>query len=225
MSPPRPYVLLSAAVSIDGYLDDTSPARLLLSSPEDFAEVDEVRAGVDAILVGAGTVRADNPRLLVRSPAHRRRRVERGLPENPVKVALSGGGQLDPAAAFFTTGDTARLVYVPGAALPAATARLGAVATVVGAGDPLDPAALLADLAGRGVARLLVEGGGMVHTLFLTAGMVDELRLAVAPIFVGDPAAPRLVGPGEFPWQGERRLRLDGVRALGDTAVLRYLAT
>ena len=211
-------------MSLDGYLDDAGPDRLLLSSPEDFAEVDEVRAGVDAILVGANTVRADNPRLLVRSAEHRRSRVARGLPESPTKVALSGGGQLDPAAAFFTTGDTERLVYVPGAALPAATARLGAVATVVGAGDPLDVTALLADLAGRGVARLLVEGGGMVHTLFLTAGVVDELRLAVAPIFVGDQAAPRFARAGEFPWRGERRMRLAGVRSLGDTAVLRYLA-
>jgi 5-amino-6-(5-phosphoribosylamino)uracil reductase len=218
-------VLLSAAMSLDGYLDDAGPDRLLLSSAEDFAEVDEVRAGVDAILVGANTVRADNPRLLVRSPQHRRRRIERGLPESPAKVALSGGGQLDPAAAFFTAGDTERLVYVPGASLAAATARLGAVATVVAAGDPLDVTALLADLAGRGVGRLLVEGGGVVHTLFLTAGVVDELRLAVAPIFVGDAAAPRFVGAGEFPWRGERRMRLDGVRALGDTAVLRYLAT
>lgn len=212
-------------MSLDGYLDDAGPDRLLLSSPEDFAEVDELRAGVDAILVGANTVRADNPRLLVRSPEHRRRRVEGGLPESPTKVVLSGGGQLDPAAALFTTGDTARLVYVPGTALPAATARLGAVATVVGAGDPLDVTTLLADLAGRGVGRLLVEGGGVVHTLFLTAGVVDELRLAVAPIFVGDPAAPRFVGSGEFPWRGERRMRLAGVRSLGDTAVLRYLAT
>jgi 5-amino-6-(5-phosphoribosylamino)uracil reductase len=65
----------------------------------------------------------------------------------------------------------------------------------------------------------------MVHTLFLTAGVVDELRLAVAPIFVGDVRAPRLVGAGEFPWRGERRMRLDGARSLGDTAVLRYLAT
>lgn len=58
---PYPYVLLSAAVSLDGYLDDTGPDRLLLSSPADFDRVDEVRASVDAILIGAGTIRADNP--------------------------------------------------------------------------------------------------------------------------------------------------------------------
>lgn len=58
---PHPYVLLSAAVSLDGCLDDTGPGRLLLSGPADFDRVDEVRAESDAILVGAGTLRADNP--------------------------------------------------------------------------------------------------------------------------------------------------------------------
>ncbi|HST64632.1 MAG TPA: dihydrofolate reductase family protein [Mycobacteriales bacterium] len=76
---------------------------------------------------------------------------------------------------------------------------------------------LLAELAGRGVARLLVEGGASVHTAFLAAGLADELRLAVAPVFVGDPAAPRLLGPAAL-----GRARLLGAGALGDTAVLRY---
>ena len=102
-------MLLSAAMSVDGYLDDAGPTRLLLSSAEDFDQVDEVRAGVDAILVGAGTVRADNPRLLVRSERRRRERERRGLPGNPAKVTLSGSGNLDPAAAFFTEGDVERL--------------------------------------------------------------------------------------------------------------------
>lgn len=66
---PQPYVLLSAAVSLDGFLDDTGPERLLLSGPADFDRVDEVRAASDAILIGAGTLRTDNPRLLVNSPS------------------------------------------------------------------------------------------------------------------------------------------------------------
>jgi 5-amino-6-(5-phosphoribosylamino)uracil reductase len=214
-------VLLSAAVSLDGYLDDTGSDRLLLSSAEDLAEVDELRAGVDAILVGAGTIRADNPRLLVRSEAARRRRLTAGRPASPAKVTLTGSVGLDPAAAFFTAGQSQRLVYVPDPALVGAVARLGSVATVVGAGDPLSLPALLADLAGRRVRRLLVEGGGAVLTQFLAGGLVDELRLAVAPVFVGDPAAPRFVGPGAI----RARLRLLDVRAVGGTAVLRYRAT
>jgi 5-amino-6-(5-phosphoribosylamino)uracil reductase len=214
-------VLLSAAVSLDGYLDDTGPDRLLLSSAEDLAEVDELRAGVDAILVGAGTIRADNPRLLVRSEAARRRRVAAGRPASPAKVTLSGSGGLDPTAAFFTAGRSQRLVYVPDPALAGAVDRLGSVATVVGAGDPLSLPALLADLANRGVRRLLVEGGGVVLTQFLAGQLVDELRLAVAPLFVGDPAAPRFVAPGGV----RARLRLLDVRAVGETAVLSYRAT
>jgi len=69
--PARPYVLLSCATSADGYLDDASPRRLILSGPADLDRVDEVRAGCDAILVGAGTIRADDPRLLVRDPRRR----------------------------------------------------------------------------------------------------------------------------------------------------------
>jgi 5-amino-6-(5-phosphoribosylamino)uracil reductase len=70
----RPHVLLSVAASLDGCLDDTSTDRLLLSNDEDFDRVDEVRAGVDAILVGANTIRADDPRLLVCSEARPRSR-------------------------------------------------------------------------------------------------------------------------------------------------------
>ncbi|MGH8574222.1 MAG: RibD family protein, partial [Gammaproteobacteria bacterium] len=63
----RPYVLLSVAVSVDGYIDDATDTRLLLSNEADVDRVDEVRASCDAILVGANTIRRDDPRLLVRS--------------------------------------------------------------------------------------------------------------------------------------------------------------
>src|SRR3569833_3306541 len=108
----RPHVLLSAAQSLDGFLDDTSPERLVLSTEDDFAVVDRLRAEADAILVGAGTVRADNPRLLVRSPELRRKRLEQGKPEQPVKVTVTTRG-LDPDAQFFSVGDTEKIVYAP----------------------------------------------------------------------------------------------------------------
>ncbi len=221
--PPRPYVILSVAASIDGYIDDKNPERLYLSNEADFDRVDEVRAGVDAVLIGANTVRRDNPKLRIRSQERRGRRLAAGIPELPLKVTISSTGDLDPESKFFTTEDVEKLVYVPSAAVPVATERLGGVATVVGAGDPLDLSAVLADLNNRGVDRLMVEGGGHVHTQFLTAELVDEIHLAVAPFFVGDSTAPRLVVDGEFPQDFRHRMNLAEVRQIGDIALLRYL--
>jgi riboflavin-specific deaminase-like protein len=218
----RPYVLLSCAMSIDGYLDDAREARLLLSNDADFDRVDGVRAGCDAILVGARTIRRDNPRLLVRSPARRSDRVARGLPASPAKVTITRHGELDPAAAFFAAGDVAKLVYCASPAVDRTRQRLGGAATVVDAGDPVALPGLLADLAGRGIGRLLVEGGGGVHTRFLTAGLADELHLVVAPLFVGDARAPRFAGDGRYPWHAGHRARLVEARPIGDVALLRY---
>jgi 5-amino-6-(5-phosphoribosylamino)uracil reductase len=74
----------------------------------------------------------------------------------------------------------------------------------------------------RGVRRLMVEGGGRVHTQFLTAGLADELQLVVAPLFVGDSRAPRFVADGEFPWDEQHRAELADVRRIGDVVLLRY---
>ena len=101
----RPYTLLSCGMSLDGYLDDASDERLLLSNDADFDRVDEVRAGCDAILVGAATVRNDDPRLLVRDPERVARRRAAGLPAQPLKVTVTDRAKLDPEARFFTAGD------------------------------------------------------------------------------------------------------------------------
>jgi 5-amino-6-(5-phosphoribosylamino)uracil reductase len=219
---PRPYVLLSVAASLDGYVDDTSATRLLLSNDEDFDRVDEVRASADAILVGANTIRSDNPRLLVCSEERQRQRVSEGLPPTPLKVTLTSSGDVDPAAPFFMTGDNGKLVYTTTSALGFVRERLGEVSTVVDAGDPLDVHTLLADLADRKIERLMVEGGGVVHTLFLAAGVVDELHVVYAPFFVGQADAPRLVNPAVFPQGPGRRMTLAEVRQIGDVVLLRY---
>ena len=218
----RPYTLLSCGMSIDGYVDDASAGRLLLSNDADFDRVDAVRAGCDAILVGAATVRQDNPRLLVRSPARQQERLARGERATPLKVTVTGSCELDPGARFFTLGDVDKLVYCASGALEHARRRLGGVATVVDGGEPVDLRHVSADLYARGVRRLMVEGGGTVHTQFLTEALVDELQLVVAPFFVGDSRAPRFVGDGAFPWTTEHRAELAEVRQIGDVVLLRY---
>ena len=81
---------------------------------------------------------------------------------------------------------------------------------------------LTEDLGERGVRRLMVEGGGKVHTQFLTDNLADELQLVVAPFFVGDSRATRFVSDGRFPWNPGRRAALASVRQIGDVVLLRY---
>lgn len=220
--PDRPYTLLSCGMSIDGYLGSASPRRLELSNDADFDRVDAVRASCDAILVGAATVRLDNPRLLVRSENRRDERRARGLPPSPMKVTLTERVELDPRADFFTTGDIEKLVYCASPRVPDARSRLGRVATVVDGGAQVAMRTLSEDLGTRGVQRLMVEGGGNVHTQFLTDNLVDELQLVVAPFFVGDSRATRFVSDGRFPWNAGRRATLAQVRQIGDVVLLRY---
>jgi riboflavin biosynthesis pyrimidine reductase/pyrimidine deaminase RibD-like protein len=190
------YILLSCAISLDGYLDDTTDERLVLSNAADLDRVDAERAGVDAILVGANTIRRDNPRLSVRSPARRAAREAAGKPATPLKVILSSR-DLPGDAAFRADG--------------AALVTHGPLATVV------------QELADRGVERLMVEGGGRVLTEFLTTGLADELQLVTAPFFVGDSAAPRFVHDGQFSRTSHSRAVLASVETIGNVVLHRYL--
>ena len=219
----RPYVIASCAVSMDGYLDDSSDRRLVLSNAADLDRVDDVRAGSDAILVGAETIRRDDPSLLVRSDVRRQARIASGRSASPAKVTLTDSGDLDPASRFFVPGDVEKIVYAGSTSVQLGLERLGALATVVDAGRPLDLRVVLADLSTRGIQRLLIEGGGRTHTEFLTAGLVDELQLVVAPFFVGDDSAPRFVGPGRFVHDQAHPMRLVEVRQIDDLVLLRYL--
>jgi 5-amino-6-(5-phosphoribosylamino)uracil reductase len=209
-------------MSIDGYIDGASESRLMLSNELDFDRVDRVRAGVDAIMVGATTVRNDNPRLLVRDAGLRARRREQGLPETPAKVTVTSRGLLDRSARFFADDGSAKLVYAASPAVEALTAKVGHAAEVVDGGEPLHLSVLAEDLHERGVRRLMVEGGGSVHTQLLADDLVDELQLVVAPFFVGEPGARRFVGEGHFPWHPGRRAVLAETRQLGDVVLLRY---
>ena len=207
----RPWVILSCTTSLDGCLDDTTSRRLLLSNDADFDRVDALRASVDAILVGAGTVRADNPRLLVRSPERRAARVARGESASPLRVVVSGSGKLDGDAAVFTAEGAETVVY------DGAGGQGGVGGRAVDFGELLD------DLARRGVRRLMVEGGASVLTRFLAEDLADELQLSVAPFLLGEPDAPHAFGPGGYPQSPRRRMLLAESRTLGDVQFSRYL--
>lgn len=221
---PRPCVVLSVATSLDGYIDDTIPERLYLSNDQDFDGVDELRAECDAILIGAETVRRDNPRLWLRSQERRKARIAVGKPPNLLKVTVTRSGDIDPDARMFHDYVEAGkpLVYTTVEGAEKIGDRLGAVAEVIGIDAPDFWGALLDDLGQRGVQKLIVEGGTHIHTAFLEAGLTDELRYAVAPLLIGQRAAPRFVNPATFPGGPRRRLEFVDATVLDDVVVLRY---
>ena len=218
----RPYTLLSCCISLDGYLDTATGNRLVLSNAEDLDRVDNVRAHCDAILVGAETVRSDNPRLLVRDDRRQSARLARGLHSSPTKVTLTRGAEISPDANFFAIGDVEKLIYCPTSIGPQARARFGSLATIIESGQCVELRHVCEDLHDRGVKRLMVEGGSSILTQFLREDLADELHLAIAPIFVGDSQAKRFVGDSNFPWSPGNRAELVDVRAVGDIMLARY---
>jgi len=228
----RPYVLLSCAMSVDGCLDAPGRERLVLSGAADLDRVDDERASSDAIMVGAATIRRDDPRLLIRSPERRAARTAGRRPAHPIGVTLTASGDLDPGARFFSgwraagaagRDRPARLVYCASAVAARARRRLDGLAEVVDAGSRPALAGVLADLFRRGVRRLMVEGGADLSRQFLTGGLADELQLVIAPFFVGDPGAPRFAGPGRYPYGPSHQMALAEVREVGAVVLLRYL--
>jgi 5-amino-6-(5-phosphoribosylamino)uracil reductase len=211
-------------MSVDGCLDAPGPERLVLSGHADLDRVDAERSEADAIMVGAGTIRRDNPRLVIRSAGRRASRMGRGLPENPARVTLTASGDLDPSARFFdaTTG-AGPVVYCAAPQARRLQNMLNDIAPVIAVPPPVELGAILADLSRRGVHRLLVEGGARLGREFLANGLVDELALTVAPFFVGAAAAPRFAGPGVYPHDPARPMHLVEVRQLDDVVLLRYL--
>ena len=211
-------VILSAAISLDGYLDDLSPERLKLSSDEDWAEVKKLRARCDAILVGAETVRKDNPSLVIRDARLRDERISQGMKPDITKITITRKGNLSPASKFFTEGAGSKIIFTCQPTDPALE-RAAEIITM----PRITAKEICTELESRGYRTLMVEGGSMILSMFLSEGIVDEFRLAIAPFFVGEEGAPRLVQPGHFIWNAQNRLKPSGIELLGDTTVIHLI--
>ncbi len=195
-------ITLSAAVTADGFLDDRTPRRLIVSTPEDWAEVHRLRAAHDAIMVGAETLRRDDPALLIRDEALRARRAAAGMSPDIARVSLTASGRLDPSLRFFAADGADRYLFAR-CELPALASR----AAVIRSDEPLTARYVVTELEKRGIRSLFVEGGASVLRLFLDEGLADTLRLAVNPsLRVGalGGAAFAFVPPEGVPCRHER---------------------
>jgi len=219
------HVVVNAATSVDGKLSTPRRQQVAISGPEDFARVDRLRAEVDAVMVGAGTVNADDPSLTVDDPDRRRAREERGDAPNPARVVADSRARIpldarvldDRAHTYLLVAEDA-----PDDRLEELRAR-STVTVIVAGDDRVDLPAALEALEREGVAELLVEGGGEVLFSLFAADLVDELSVFVGSIVVGGRDAPTLVDgegfvdPAEFP-----ALDLQSLERVDNGALLRY---
>lgn len=225
----KPRVIVNLAVSVDGKIDSAAREGAGFSSRLDRDRVDQTRAEADALVVGAGTLRSENPPLFVRDPQRRSERRAAGRSEHLIVVVVSASGRLPADARFLADPAEERWLVVPetlahGALAPLAAhveagrlriARLGA--------ERVDAAALVDGLAERGARVVLVEGGGETIASFLEADLVDEVRITLCPTLIGGRSAPGAVGGEGWALAERRRLVLESVERVGSELFLRYL--
>ncbi|NHN48772.1 2,5-diamino-6-(ribosylamino)-4(3H)-pyrimidinone 5'-phosphate reductase [Halostella sp. JP-L12] len=216
-------VVVNAATSADGKLSHRGREQVAISGPEDFDRVDRLRAESDAVMVGVGTVLADDPHLTLDDPELVDERAARGEPDHPARVVADSRGRT-PSDARILDDAAETYVLVSEAASTERVADLqDAGAAVVTAGrDRVDLPAALDELAGRGIDQLMVEGGGEIIFSLFDAGLVDELTVFVGGTIIGGRDAPTLAdGEGfveDFP-----ALSLAGVERLDDGVLLRWV--
>ncbi len=183
----RPYTLINAVGTLDGR-GAVAGKSTPIGSEADHRLMRNIRASVDAVLVGAGTLRSEDLTLCVDEPLAKRRR-QRGLEEQPLHIILSLSGNVPvDRKVFRTNGESKVLIFTGSHADHRQLAKLSDVATIrtATAPDALEPKKILETLVHEfGVRRLLVEGGPTVNHSFLEAGLVDELFLTLAPKIVG----------------------------------------
>jgi diaminohydroxyphosphoribosylaminopyrimidine deaminase / 5-amino-6-(5-phosphoribosylamino)uracil reductase len=199
-SPDGCFVLGRIAQSLDGRIATVSGQSHWISGREDIEHTHRLRALCDAVVVGAGTVKADNPQLTTRH-------VEG---PSPVRVVLDADRRLDDRYRVFRDGPETLLLCAADAPGPETHGRARTI-RLPRAGRGLDIASALAMLAARGLRRIFVEGGGITVSRFLAAGALDRLHVTIAPLLLGSgipaftlPDAPALADGMRLDWSLHR---------------------
>jgi 2,5-diamino-6-(ribosylamino)-4(3H)-pyrimidinone 5'-phosphate reductase len=220
----RPYVTMNMAMTADGKITSAQRERPDFASRLDRKTMDKYRAEADAILVGAGTLRADDPPLDVRDPEMKEYRQALGKSDGLLNVVVTASASIDPGSRFFTSAHAAGLIVATVEdAPPDRVALLRGVAEVWQAGrGSVDLGELLARLKARGVERLLVEGGGELNWGFVRDQLLDELYLTIAPALLGGRDAPTVCEGEGLAMADQRRLRLLDAVVLEGEIFCRY---
>ncbi|HUT38549.1 MAG TPA: 2,5-diamino-6-(ribosylamino)-4(3H)-pyrimidinone 5'-phosphate reductase [Methanoregula sp.] len=189
----RPNVVINIAMSADGKISTRERRQVKISGAQDFTRVDRLKAGCDAIMVGIGTVLADDPSLTVKSEECRQYRKKQGWGDHPLRIVVDSSGKTPPDASILHKGEGTRVVAVSERADATKISLLEKKATIIVAGkDEVDLAVLMDELGSMGVHRLMVEGGGTLIAGLMKAGLVNEIYTYIGNIIIGGKAAPTI---------------------------------
>jgi len=214
MAKSRPYVIISAAMSIDGKIA-TRTGKSNLSSKKDLVRIHKLRRSIDAIVVGKNTINVDNPSLTVRHVKGK----------NPIRVILDSKGSLSPKSKVIKTAKKIPTILVVSENAPRKVERFVAKGVrVIRCGkNKIDLKRLLEILGKKGVKRIIVEGGGTTNWHFFKEKLVDEIAITVTPYVLGGSTAISLVegdGFGEIP----DSFKLKKIEKIQNEIVLHYVS-
>jgi 2,5-diamino-6-(ribosylamino)-4(3H)-pyrimidinone 5'-phosphate reductase len=220
----RPYIIVNMAMSADGKISSVGRRQVRISGKEDRRRVDSLKAGSDAVMVGIGTVLADNPSLTVKSEDLQRKRVLAGKAENPVRIVVDSQGRTPLTADILHKGGGERIIAVSEKAGEDAPERYRGLATIIVAGgEVVDLPLLMSLLHEQGMARLMVEGGGTLIASLFSQGLVDEFYTFVGNLIIGGKDAPTPVDGRGFLDDNEFvRMSLMDVGENGEGVLLRW---
>lgn len=233
--PRRPRVLVNMAMTADGKIDTVARQGARISGVVDSARVDDLRASADAVLVGGHTLIQEDPRLTVRNQELIDGRVRSGRPSQPTKVGVVSclrmpgePGALPAESRFLVDGGGRVVVFTtsrtPGNAIEWLASN--AVEVFVHDSPRVDLRAALDALGDAGTELVMVEGGSTLVAALLREELVDEIRIAIAPIIFGGETAPTPVGgPGWSPQDAPRLTLVDRSRSDEGDMVLRYIVS
>ena len=221
---PRPFVTMNMAMTADGKITSAQREYPRFTSAEDRRSMDRIRAQADAILIGAGTLRGDDPPMNVRDPQSQALRASLGKPPKLTNVLVSGSLRVARDARFFNDANTGEIILATTdeantehlAPLPphAHVWRLGP--------ERVDFALLLERLHAHGIRHLLVEGGAETNWQMLAINAFDELHITMAPALLGGRQAPSWLEGEGFPMAQQRRLQLLEAKVVGDEIFCHY---
>lgn len=220
----RPFVFVNLAMSADGKLSTFERRQVKISGKDDFSRVDAVKADADAIMVGVGTVIADDPSLTVKSPEYKAGRVNKGLDENPLRIVIDSTGRTPENSEILHKGEGQRVIAVSNKASQERIESLNEYADIFVSGEEkVDLNSLMEALYDNGVRKVMVEGGGTLIWSLIKDGLVDEIYTCIGNLIIGGKNAPTPVdGEGFFRDDEFPRLQLIDVEKMDDGVLLRW---